>query len=208
MVDEGDRGSMEAAGGRTDGDDDDDVLCGLSEADIEDMQDGGGSGHGQGAQDLGAQQGFLQSEWAGERGERAGAVGGRGGQRGRGGAFPAPPRPASPSFVCLLPARSLPIGACLQCSSPTAEHVCLPGPPHPQHPPRQNATPSGGGVRRPTSTHPPTRPARLPTCLPADHMHLLARLVNGLHNSDQGIDVQALARCLSCATKLYDHMIQ
>jgi hypothetical protein len=39
-------------------------------------------------------------------------------------------------------------------------------------------------------------------------MHFLHRLVNGVHNSDQGIDLHALKKCLSCANNLYDHMIQ
>jgi hypothetical protein len=60
MVDEGDRDSMEAAGGRTDDEED---LLSEPTSDIEDMQDGGGgTGRRQGVEDLGAQQGFLQSE--------------------------------------------------------------------------------------------------------------------------------------------------
>ena len=57
-------------------------------------------------------------------------------------------------------------------------------------------------------THSPSLPACLSASLPAEHMHFLHRLVNGVHNSDQGIDLHALKKCLSCANNLYDHMIQ
>ena len=154
---------------------------------------------------------------------RRGPWAGRGGQPGRGGALPAHfgALPA-PSLFRLLPAPVMPMPACLRCSSSTAE-PCMRSPHRAllplHHPPRQNATPyppTHPPTHRllphpPTAcspTHPPTHPACLPASLPAGHMHFLHRLVNGVHNSDQCIDLQALRKCLSCANNLYAHMIQ
>ena len=217
MVDEGDRDSMEAAGGRTDDEED---LLSEPPSDIEDMQDGGGgSGRRQGVEDLGAQQGFLQSEWGGRQ---AGAVGGQGW------AARARRRPPRPLWGPASP-QPLPPAACTchahagmptmqQLNSGAMYAVAAQGPPPPSPPtsPKCNTVPTHPPTHRllphpPTAcspTHPPTHPACLPASLPAGHMHFLHRLVNGVHNSDQCIDLQALRKCLSCANNLYAHMIQ
>ena len=113
MVDEGDPDSMEAAGGRTD-DDDDDVLSEggrLSDADIEEMQEGGGgTGRRQGGEDPGAQQDFLQSEWAG--GGAAGMPWGRG---------------SAGNETTLIPAASSPAGhqIMLRACTTYLERACI-----------------------------------------------------------------------------------